>query len=64
MNLNEAGGAEEASYAPAPPPNKPMHPTADTGDVINLHGTGRRVIGGVRRNIVKGNSSQHEAYYI
>ena len=29
-------------------PNKPMHPTADTRDVINLQLAGRRVIGGVR----------------
>ena len=26
----------------------PMHPTADTQDVINSNGLGRRVIGGVR----------------
>ena len=31
------------------PPNKPMHPTADTHLVINLRRAGRRVIGGVRR---------------
>jgi hypothetical protein len=29
-------------------PNKPMHPTADTRDVILSNGLGRRVIGGVR----------------
>lgn len=33
----------------ASPPNKPMHPTADTNDVIFLHGAARRVISGVRR---------------
>jgi hypothetical protein len=31
-------------------PNKPMHPTADTRDVILSNGLGRRVIGGVRRD--------------
>jgi hypothetical protein len=31
----------------ASPPNKPMHPTADTHDVINLRRAARRVIGGV-----------------
>jgi hypothetical protein len=30
-------------------PNKPMHPTADTPDVINPQLAGRRVIGDVRR---------------
>jgi hypothetical protein len=30
------------------PPNKPMHPTADTLAVELLHLAGRRVIGGVR----------------
>lgn len=29
-------------------PNKPMHPTADTNDVISSNRAGRRVIGGVR----------------
>jgi hypothetical protein len=33
----------------ASPPNKPMHPTADTVVVIYLRGVARRVIGGVRR---------------
>src|ERR1044072_9254484 len=32
----------------ASPPNKPMHPTADTNVVIHLRRAGRRVIGGVR----------------
>jgi hypothetical protein len=30
------------------PPNKPMHPTADTAALINVNGLARRVIGGVR----------------
>jgi hypothetical protein len=29
------------------PPNKPMHPTADTSDVMFSKGAARRVIGGV-----------------
>jgi hypothetical protein len=32
----------------AAPPNKPMHPTADTPPVISSNGAARRVIGGVR----------------
>ncbi|MDQ3816431.1 MAG: hypothetical protein M3362_01920 [Acidobacteriota bacterium] len=30
-------------------PNNGMHPTADTNDVINIRGLGRRVMPGVRR---------------
>jgi hypothetical protein len=42
-------GRAPRSGGGASPPNKPMHPTADTAAVINLGGAARRVIGGVRR---------------
>ena len=31
------------------PPNKPMHPTADSMDFMFFHGVARRVIGSVGR---------------
>src|SRR5215208_6509993 len=41
-------GARDVRGISVAHPNKPMHPTADTLDVINLQLAGRRVIGGVR----------------
>jgi hypothetical protein len=37
----------------ASPPNKPMHPTADTPLVKFLRGAGRRVIGSVGRLVAE-----------
>jgi hypothetical protein len=41
--------ARSALFHSWTPPNKPMHPTADTSDVIGSCVAGRRVIGSVRR---------------
>jgi hypothetical protein len=46
---SEFGGSRQARNVSTTHPNKPMHPTADTSNVINSRGSGRRVIGGVRR---------------
>ena len=40
-------------HSGASPPNKPMHPTADTTALIFTSGAGRRVIGSVRRLVAE-----------
>jgi hypothetical protein len=49
VRRSEYRGWWEARAVSKTPPNKPMHPTADTNDVIKLNLVGRRVIGGVGR---------------
>ena len=48
MRGSEYGRSRQVHVVSATHPNKPMHPTANTRDVIKLELAGRRVIGGVR----------------
>ena len=48
--------ARSASPRLASPPNKPMHPTANTRVVINPYLAERRVKGGVRRFFTQGSA--------